>query len=143
MNRPTFPLQSPEQMLREFHGAAGLTLPDHPTLGITAEFVSDKTRQDILDEEVRELAQAVADRDLIGIADALADIVYVAIGTAVTYGLPFDAIFAEVHRSNMTKFGPDGPELRREDGKIVKGPHFEPPRIPEILRLPGRPSAGG
>jgi predicted HAD superfamily Cof-like phosphohydrolase len=124
---------TPEQMLREFHAAAGLTLPEVPTLDIAAEFVSDKTRQDILNEEVRELEDAVAARDLTGIADALADIAYVVIGTAVTYGLPFDAIFAEVHRSNMTKFGPGGPELRRADGKIVKGPHYEPPRIAEIL----------
>jgi hypothetical protein len=124
---------TPEQMLREFHSTAGLTLPDCPTLNIGAEFVSDEVRQKMLDSEVQELRDAVAARDLTGIADALADIVYVAIGTAVTYGLPFDAILAEVHRSNMTKFLPDGPVINGE-GKIIKGPGYEPPRIAGILR---------
>jgi hypothetical protein len=123
---------TPEQMLREFHETAGLTLPGCPTLDIGAEFVSDEVRQKMLDSEVQELRDAVAARDLTGIADALADIVYVAIGTAVTYGLPFDAILAEVHRSNMTKFLPDGPVINSE-GKIIKGPGYEPPRIAGIL----------
>ena len=121
-----------EQMARAFHEAAGLKLPPGPTLDIGAEFVSDEVRQRILDEEVRELRFAVVTSDLTGIADALADIAYVIAGTAVTYGLPFDAILAEVHRSNMTKFGPDGPKVRA-DGKIIKGPGYEPPCIAELL----------
>jgi NTP pyrophosphatase (non-canonical NTP hydrolase) len=123
---------TPEQMLREFHTAAGLTLPEGPTLDIGAAFVSDQVRQEMLDSEVGELREAVEAGDLAGIADALADIVYVAVGTAVTYGLPFDAILAEVHRSNMTKFLPDGPVINGA-GKIVKGPGYEPPRIAEML----------
>lgn len=121
-----------EQMVRAFHHAAGLSLPDDPTLDIGAEFVSDEVRQKILDEEVQELRDAVAARDLTGIADALADIAYVVAGTAVTYGIPFDVVLAEVHKSNMTKFTGWGPRLR-EDGKILKGPGYEPPRIAEIL----------
>jgi hypothetical protein len=87
---------TPEQMARDFHEAAGLTLPGAPTLDIGAEFVSDEVRQKILDEEVQELRDAIAAGDLVQIADALADIAYVVAGTAVTYGLPFDAILAEV-----------------------------------------------
>lgn len=123
---------SPEQMLREFHAAGGFALPGEPTLDISADrFTSDEKRQDMLDKEVQELRDAVAARDLTEIADALADIVYVCIGTAVTYGLPFDVIFAEVHRSNMTKF--EGGPVIDEDGKIVKGPYYEPPRIAALL----------
>lgn len=121
-----------EQMAREFHEAAGLTLPPGPTLNIGAQFVSDEVRQKILDEEVQELRDAVAAGDLVQIADALADIAYVVAGTAVTYGLPFDAIMAEVHRSNMSKFGPDGPKVRG-DGKIIKGPGYEPPQIAALI----------
>jgi predicted HAD superfamily Cof-like phosphohydrolase len=74
----------------------------------------------------------VVKNDIVSIADALADIVYVACGTALTYGIPFDRVFAEVHRSNMTKFGPDGPYLRA-DGKVMKGPDYEPPDIAGCL----------
>src|ERR1039457_2880528 len=134
-----------EQMAREFHEAAGLKLPPGPTMDISAEFVSDEVRQAILDEETDELSEAVLARDLVGIADALADIAYVVAGTAVTYGLPFDAILAEVHRSNMTKFGPDGPRVRA-DGKIIKGPGYEPPQLAALLSsvpVPGdNPAAG-
>jgi len=121
-----------EMMAREFHAAAGLTLPPGPTLDIGAEFVSDEVRMKILDEETDELAEAVLAGDIVAIADALADIAYVVAGTAVTYGLPFDAILAEVHRSNMTKFGPHGPRVRG-DGKIIKGPGYEAPRIAALL----------
>lgn len=121
-----------EQMARAFHEAAGLTLPGHPTMDISAEFVSHEVRQKILAEEVQELADAVTAGDLVEVADALADIAYVIAGTAVTHGIPFDRVLAEVHRSNMTKFGPDGPKVRG-DGKIIKGPGYERPRIAEIL----------
>ena len=124
---------TPEQMLREFHAAGGFVLPERPTLDLSRDrFTSDEKRMRMLRSEVNELADAVADRDLVAIADALADIVYVAVGTAVTYGLPFDAVFAEVHRSNMTKFLPDGPVIDG-DGKIVKRPGYEPPRIAAML----------
>lgn len=129
---PPEPWMTPEEMLREFHETAGLRLPDHPTFDIGAEFVSDEVRQKMLDSEVQELRDAVAAGNLTEIADALADIVYVAVGTAVTYGIPFDAVFTEVHRSNMTKFLPGGPVIN-EDGKIVKGTGYKPPRIAELL----------
>ncbi len=123
---------SPEQMLRDFHAEAGLILPARPTLDLSSDrFTSDESRQELLDSEVQELRDAVAARDLVGIADALADIVYAAVGTAVTYGLPFDAIMTEVHRSNMTKM--IGGAVIRPDGKIVKGPHYEPPDLAPLL----------
>jgi NTP pyrophosphatase (non-canonical NTP hydrolase) len=57
----------------------------------------------------------------------LADLMYVTIGTAVTFGLPLEQVFAEVHRSNMSKLGKDGKPVYREDGKVLKGPgYFEP-----------------
>ena len=127
-----------EQMVREFHRAAGLKLPDHPTREVDEHFLDPKTRQAFLDEEVQELREAEDAGDLVEIADAVADIVYFAVGTAITYGIPFDRVFAEVHRSNMTKFGPDGPWRVRDDGKILKDHHFEPPRITEILMTNNR-----
>jgi predicted HAD superfamily Cof-like phosphohydrolase len=124
---------SPEQMLREFHAAAGLPLPDRPTA--RPELGSQTGRAAIVAEELRELATAVEAGDIVEIADACADIVYGVIGTAVTYGIPFDAVFAEVHRSNMTKVRP-GPPVLNADGKILKGPNYQPPRIAELLARP-------
>lgn len=122
-------MQTPEQMLREFHSTAGLPLPAHPTA--TPELGSQTGRAKILAEEVRELADAIEAGDIIGIADASADVVYAVVGTAVTYGVPFDAVFAEVHRSNMTKLTPR--VVINGDGKIVKGPGYEPPDIARVL----------
>jgi predicted HAD superfamily Cof-like phosphohydrolase len=133
---PAVSTLTPEQMLREFHTLAGLTLPTSPTLDISAEFVSDEVRQGMLDSEVQELRDAVASGNLVEIADAIADSVYVLVGTAVTYGIPFDAVLAEVHRSNLTKVLPDGPVIDGK-GKVVKGPHYEPPRIAEVLARAG------
>lgn len=120
---------SPERMLREFHETLhvhGGLAPDAPTADIPA-WIRD-IRLTLLDEEVAELHEAMTAGDVVKIADALADIVYVAVGTAVPYGIPFDAVLREVHRSNMTKVN----DLSL--GKLVKGPGYDPPRIADILR---------
>ena len=94
-------------------------------------------RLDLIDEEVGELHEAVDAGDIVKVADALADIVYVVYGAADTWGIPLDAVVAEVHRSNMTKLGEDGKAIRREDGKVLKGPHYAPPNIVRALLAPG------
>lgn len=68
-----------------------------------------------------------------GLARELADVVYVAYGTALTYGIDLDAALAEVHRANMSKLGADGRPIQREDGKVIKGPNFEPPDMTRAL----------
>lgn len=88
-------------------------------------------RMDLIHEEHKEFEKAIYDKDLVEAADALADLLYVTYGAAIAFGIPIDKVFAEVHRSNMTKFK-DGPKFR-SDGKLLKGPGFEPPRIKEIL----------
>lgn len=119
-----------EQMLREFHATkaihAGL-MPEQPTAGIPAWV--QMLRMDLLDEEVSELHEAVEKGDIVKISDAIADITYVAVGTAVAYGIPFDAVFAEVHRSNMTKINTPA------EAKLVKGPGYEPPDIAGVLGM--------
>jgi NTP pyrophosphatase (non-canonical NTP hydrolase) len=129
---------SPEQMLREFHAAAGLPLPEVATA--RPELGSQTGRAAIVAEELRELADAIEARDIVEIADACADVVYGVIGTAVTYGIPFDAVLAEVHRSNMTKVRP-GPPVLNGDGKVLKGPGYERPQIAALLGLIGDPDA--
>jgi predicted HAD superfamily Cof-like phosphohydrolase len=71
--------------------------------------------------------------DLVKLGKELSDLLYVVYGTAVSYGLPIDDIFAEVHRSNMSKLGEDGNPVLREDGKILKGPNYTPPYLDDIV----------
>lgn len=96
-------------------------------------------RQALIEEEVGELRQAALAGDIVGIADALADIVYVAYGSACVYGIDLDAVLDEVHASNMTKLGADGCPVRRADGKVLKGPDYRPPDIGRVLGLAGAP----
>ena len=87
----------------------------------------------LLREEVEEFAAAVERRDLIAIADALADVVYVAYGSAVTYGLDLDAVVREVHSSNMSKLDTDGQPILREDGKVLKSARYRPPNLGRVV----------
>lgn len=125
------------EMVRQFHEAFMLPIGDKPDLPDDSVRL---LRWDLLVEEMVELDDAECDDDLVGIADALADLVYFAIGTAVAYGIPFDEVFNEVHRSNMTKLDKDGNVIYREDGKVLKPDTWEPPRIKEILDGRQKPS---
>jgi len=115
-----------------FHAAFGVPRGDVPSADVPAEVAALRIR--LLAEEVDEYAEAVAGRDLVAIADALADIVYVAYGAAVTYGIDLDAVLAEVHRSNMTKADADGRVIRRADGKVLKSDRYTPPNVAAVLR---------
>lgn len=87
-------------------------------------------RHDFLTEENREYLEAVHKGDLVGIADAIADCLYIVLGTAVAHGIDIQPIFDEVHRSNMTKTLLD--PVTKKGGK---GPGYEPPRIAELLLI--------
>ena len=89
--------------------------------------------QDWIEEEFDELSEALAAQDLIETVDALTDIIYLAYGFLVALGVDGDASFTEVHNSNMTKLDEDGNPIRREDGKIVKGPNFKLPDLAGVL----------
>lgn len=120
-------------MVEEFHRAYGVPVGSRPTLDV-GETVRD-LRQSLMREELAEVCTAIAQGDLIEVADGLADLLYVVYGTAITFGIDLDAVVREVHRSNMTKLGVDGRPIYRADGKVMKGPGFEPPRIAEVLGL--------
>ena len=80
-----------------------------------------------------ELAQAVDGRDMIQIADALTDLLYVVFGAGHSFGLDLDECFEEVHRSNMSKLGENVRPIHREDGKVMKGPGYFEPDLEGIL----------
>lgn len=90
-------------------------------------------RLKLIKEEVSELEQAIEQDNLIEIADALTDILYVVYGAGATYGIDLDECFKEVHRSNMSKLDSKGNPIYREDGKVLKGPYYKPPDLESIL----------
>lgn len=126
-------MSAPTGMLAEFHEAFGFTGSDAPRPMQPDE--GDKLRMALLREEFQEYIDAERGGDLIGVADALADMVYVIYGTAYTYRIPLDAVLAEVHRSNMSKLGPDGRPTLNAVGKAMKGPRYSPPDIAAILAV--------
>lgn len=75
------------------------------------------------------------DIDIVAVADALGDLEYVVNGAALEYGIDLPKVVAEIHRSNMTKLGPDGKPIYREDGKILKGEGYETPDLEKVLGL--------
>ena len=122
----------------QFHTSFDLPARSAPTAEVGPDQV--ELRMSLIDEEVDELRAGARDGDLVEVADALADIVYVAYGTACVYGIDLDAVLDEVHASNMTKLGPGGRPVRRSDGKVLKGPDYRPPDVNGVLarspRLP-------
>lgn len=115
------------EMARAFHVKYGLPVSNTPGVISPGEA---SFRHTILEEEVNELWSSCCDEDIVGIADALADITYVVCGTAVVYGIPLDEVFKEVHRSNMTKTAP-----LNGVGKVLKGSDYSPPDIAKVLEL--------
>ena len=119
---------TPLQQVREFHETFGLPIGDKPLLPDEGE---RDLRWDLLEEEFRELGGAEAQDDLVGIADALADMVCVIYGTALSYGIDLDAVLAEVHRSNMTK--ERHPTQEYPSKNVVKGASYSPPDIQALV----------
>ena len=117
----------------QFHRTFHLPMRQLPSADIDPALA--RLRVALLEEEVGEFVAASERGDLLGIADALADIVYVAYGTALTYGIDLDAVLHEVHRSNMSKLASDGKPLTRDDGKVLKSERYFPPDIKSVLQL--------
>lgn len=109
---------SPADLVREFHLAFGLDARSTPT-----EIAPDLAahRGGLLAEEAAEVVEVSVSGPLDRLAHELADVVYVAYGTALVHGVDLDAVIAEIHRANMTKLGPNGEIARRADGKVLKG----------------------
>ena len=95
-------------------------------------------RQELITEEVNEFYDELpyyteSPIDKAALTKELADILYVTYGFAVTFGLPIDEVFERVHRSNMSKLGDDGKPVYREDGKVLKGPNYQPPDLTDLF----------
>ena len=117
--------------VKEFHETYGAYISEEAKL---PEASIRELRKSLLQEEFDEYTKAEEENDLVEIADALGDMMYIIYGTAISYGIPLDDIFHEIHSSNMSKLGEDGKPIRREDGKILKGKNFFKPDIAKFLQ---------
>ena len=92
-----------------------------------------KLRLKLIKEELEELEQALNDKNLLEVADALTDILYVTYGAGHSFGINLDACFKEVQRSNMSKLDEDGKPILNEYGKVMKGPNFSKPNLKQFI----------
>ena len=118
------------ELVGDFMEAFGQRVELEPTW---PDFNTRELRLELIQEELDELAQAVEDRDMVQIADALTDLLYVVYGAGHAFGIDLDECFQEVHSSNMSKLGPNGKPIHREDGKVMKGPGYYEPDLESIL----------
>lgn len=121
----------PVAALRESHRVQSLVTSEAPTLEVPA--TAKELRCALIEEEAAEFRASVEADDIVEVADAIADLLYVIYGAALTFGIPVREVFTEVHRSNMTKLDDDGRPIYRADGKVMKGPNFSPPNLRPIL----------
>lgn len=142
---------SMESMVREFHEKYGHFISSKPTLEEIPNNVIE-LRVELIQEEISETFRAMGcteyedgtsfhplnDQNLVEIADGIADSIYVLVGTAISYGIPIDRIFTEVHRSNMTKMAIKAEQGEKYGTKTPKGPDFIPPDLKGILEHPER-----
>ena len=99
-------------------------------------FSTDKInsiRYDLIKEELEELKEAMENKDLLEVADALTDILYVTYGAGHAFGIDLDQCFDEVQNSNMSKLGKDGKPIYNETGKVMKGPKYFKPNLSKFL----------
>ena len=94
---------------------------------------TNKLRIDLIKEELAELTKAMQDENLIEVADALTDILYVTYGAGHAFGIDLDKCFEEVQNSNMSKLGEDGKPIYNEAGKVMKGPNYFKPDLSKYL----------
>lgn len=120
------------EKVQEFHKTYGMPLKTIPRL------ISKKRAQlriDLIGEEFEELMEGIAKDDLVEIADALIDLLYVTYGACCEYGIDADIGLTEVHDSNMSKLDENGNPIYREDGKVLKGPNFREPNLAKVLNI--------
>jgi predicted HAD superfamily Cof-like phosphohydrolase len=119
------------QSVKKFMQTFGQEVKDKP------EFPNEKIvqlRYELIKEELEELNQAIKEKNIKEVADALTDILYVAYGAGHAFGINLDKCFSEVQQSNMSKIGLDGKPIYNESGKVMKGPNYFKPDLNKVLK---------
>ncbi len=119
--------------VHEFHAAFKLGIKNKPTADIGED--RKLLRYKLMREENEEYLEAANKNDLVEVADALGDMLYILCGTIIEHGMQekIDEVFNEIQRSNMSKLGENGKPIFREDGKVLKGPNYFKPNIESIF----------
>ena len=120
-------------MVDDVNAVLDIPAADGPVTAISPE--EARLRHRLMAEENDEYLAAAEQGDLVEVADALGDQLYILCGTLLRHGLGevIGEVFLEIQRSNMSKLGTDGRPVRRDDGKVLKGPHWSPPDLAPIL----------
>lgn len=120
--------------VQDFHEAFGLGVRHEPIASLAEEKL--QLRFNLMAEENEEYLEAARNGDLIEVADALGDMLYILCGTILEHGMQYkiEEVFEEIQRSNMSKLDHDGKPIYREDGKVMKGPNYFKPDIDSILK---------
>ncbi len=119
--------------VKTFHTAFKIGYRDTPKADLGIE--KNMLRYKLMREENEEYLEAANNNDLVEVADALGDMLYILCGTIIEHGLQdkIEEVFNEIQRSNMSKLGENGEPIYREDGKVLKGPNYFKPHIAAIL----------
>ena len=117
-----------------FHTAFKLNIQNNPTVTISEE--RKKLRFELMKEENEEYLEAAQNNDLVEVADALGDMLYILCGTIIEHGMQdkIEEVFNEIQRSNMSKLGEDGKPIYNEHGKVMKGPKYFKPDLSKFLK---------
>lgn len=121
------------EAVKAFHTAFKIGHREEPKANLGVE--KNMLRYKLMREENEEYLEAANNGDLVEVADALGDMLYILCGTIIEHGLQYkiEEVFNEIQRSNMSKLGDDGEPIYREDGKVLKGPNYFKPDIIRIL----------
>ena len=119
--------------VERFHDAFGIKNKYNPTSQVSQD--TFLLRHKLMHEENEEYLEACHNGDLVEIADALGDMMYILCGTILSHGLQhrIEDIFEEIQRSNMSKLGSDGKPIYRKDGKVMKGPNYFKPNLNKFV----------
>ena len=120
--------------VKEFHEAFEIGYKEIPSVGLGEN--KNMLRFNLMKEENEEYLEAAMNNDLVEVADALGDMLYILCGTIIEHGLQYkiEEVFEEIQRSNMSKLGEDGRPIYREDGKVMKGPNYFKPNFEKIFK---------
>ena len=123
------------ESVKLFHKKFNIDYLNEPKANIPDEI--KELRFKLMEEENLEYLKATKEKDIVEIADALGDMLYILCGTIISHGLQnkIEEIFQEIQNSNMSKLGDNGKPIYRDDGKVLKGPNYFKPDIRKILKL--------
>ncbi|QSS98340.1 nucleoside triphosphate pyrophosphohydrolase family protein [Psychroflexus sp. ALD_RP9] len=126
-------MKKPLNAVKKFHKAFGLTINEIPKASLGDDI--NLLRYKLMREENEEYLEAAQNNDLVEVADALGDMLYILCGTMISHGMQdkIEAVFDEIQRSNMSKLGKDGKPIYREDGKVLKGPNYFKPNLKQFF----------